>query len=136
MNDTDIIDVEVPYEGGTMVSETDLKGKITYCNRKFAEMTGYERSALIGQSHNILRHPDMPKTVFKEMWETIESGEAWKGYIKNRRNDNSYYWAVVFISPTHDEAGNRKGYIAVREVPGLQTLEEIKSKYAQLRDAE
>jgi aerotaxis receptor len=136
MSLTDTIDVEIPYEGGTLVSETDLTGKITYCNRRFAEMAGYERSALIGRSHNFLRHPDMPKAVFKEMWQTIEFGEAWKGYIKNRRKDGTHYWAVVFISPTHDDTGNKKGYIAVREVPGPQTLEEIKTRYARMRDAE
>lgn len=131
-----IIDEEVLYEGGTMVSETDLSGKITYCNRKFAEMAGYTPSELIGRSHNILRHPDMPKAVFKEMWETIQAGEAWKGYIKNLRKDGTYYWAVVYISQTHDEQGYPTGYISMREVPGPNTLKDIKERYTHMRDAE
>ena len=127
---------EVLLDETTMISETDLSGKITFCNRKFADMNGYDKKELIGKSHNFLRHPDMPKSVFAKMWETIQSGETWKGYIKNRRRDGKHYWAVVVISPTHDDNGDPKGYIAVREAPGPQTLEQIKEEYARLRAAE
>lgn len=131
-----VLDEEVPFTGGTMVSETDLGGSITYCNRLFVEMSGYEKSELMGNSHNVLRHPDMPKAIFKEMWATIQTGEPWKGYIKNLRKDGAYYWAIVYISQTHDESGYPKGYISMREVPGPQTLEKTKEDYKQMLEEE
>ena len=136
MNHPGPVEDEVLFEDGTMISETDLDGKIIFCNRRFAEMNGYDKKELIGKSHNFLRHPDMPVSVFTEMWDTIQSGETWKGYVKNRRRDGKHYWAIVIISPTHDEDGTPKGYIAVREAPGPQTLEEVKIRYAQMRAAE
>ncbi len=130
------IDHEVPYESGTMISETDLEGTIIYCNRKFARMNGYDPHELIGVTHNILRHPDMPEAVFRDLWSTIQRGERWKGYIKNLRKDGSYYWCVVYISPTLDDEEAIKGYIAIREAPGPQTLPDIKARYEKLRDSE
>lgn len=129
-------DDEVLLDESTMISETDLMGKIVFCNRKFADMNGYDKKELLGRSHNFLRHPDMPKAVFTEMWETIKSGETWKGYIKNLRRDGKHYWAVVIISPTYDDAGKPTGYIAVREAPGPRSLEDIKERYAEMRAAE
>jgi len=127
---------EIVYDGTTMITETNVKGTITYVNRKFIQMSGYAKEELIGQSHNIMRHPDMPKAVFKEMWESLKSAEPWKGYIKNMRKDGSYYWVVVFITPKHDEHGNLNGFIAARETPGAQTLESIKKSYEKLKSQE
>jgi len=127
---------ELFYDGATMITETDRKGIITYVNRKFVTMSGYAKNELIGQSHNIMRHPDMPKIVFKEMWENLKNAEPWKGYIKNLRKDGSFYWVVVFITPKHDDQGNLTGYIAARELPGPQTLEDIKKAYRQYRTEE
>lgn len=127
---------EILYDGKTMITETDKEGIITFANRKFVEMSGYDKRDLIGRSHNIMRHPDMPKSIFKEMWEQIKQGEPWKGYIKNLRKDGSHYWAVVFITPKHDPLGNLTGFIAAREIPGPVTLENVKEKYAQYKAAE
>ena len=129
-------DDEIQYDGTTMITETDKEGLITFANRKFVQMSGYEKGELIGRSHNIMRHPDMPKKIFKEMWASIRQGDAWKGYIKNLRKDGSFYWAVVFISPKHDENGNLNGFIAAREIPGEQTLETVKAKYAEYKAEE
>jgi len=130
------LEKEIFYDGATMITETDTKGIITYVNRKFVEMSGYAKSELIGQSHNIMRHPDMPKIVFKEMWAKLKCAEPWKGYIKNLRKDGSFYWVVVFITPKHDDNGNLNGFIAARELPGPQTLEHVKQSYAEYKTEE
>ena len=130
------IDEEVLYDGRVMITETDINGRITYVNRKFLEMSGYEKDELIGQPHSIMRHPDMPKCCFKNMWETIKKNETWKGYVKNLRKDGAYYWVVVYVSPKIDEEGNIIGYIAARKVPEALTLDEIKAKYGELINLE
>jgi PAS domain S-box-containing protein len=130
------IENEIAYDGATMITETDAKGIITYVNRKFIQMSGYARDELIGQAHSIMRHPDMPKVIFQEMWANLKNAEPWKGYIKNLRKDGSFYWVVVFITPKHDDVGNLSGFIAARELPGPQTLAEIKTTYAQYKAEE
>lgn len=126
------MDVEVKFEGGNMITETDLHGKITYVNRLFIQMSGYEKEELIGKPHSLIRHPDMPKCCFQSMWETVERGYPWEGYVKNLRKDGAYYWVVVTVTPKYDENGKLCGFIAVRKPPGEVTLEEIKSKYMQM----
>lgn len=130
------IDEEVFYDGRVMITETDANGRITYVNRKFIEMSGYDKEELIGQPHSIMRHPDMPKCCFKNMWETIKKNETWKGYVKNLRKDGAYYWVVVYVSPKTDEEGNTVGYIAARKIPEQLTLKEIKAKYGDLINLE
>lgn len=127
---------EIVYDGLTMITETDADGIITYVNSKFVQMTGYREDELLGHSHNILRHPDMPKVIYEELWSSLTQHEPWKGHIKNRRKDGSFYWAVVIITPKHDESGRLKGYIAIRETPALQSLETIKECYRLLKDRE
>lgn len=126
------VEREVVFDGGIMITETDLKGKITYANRKFVEMSAYDKDEILGSSHNIMRHPDMPKCCFKNLWETIKSEGSWKGYVKNLRKDGAYYWVIVYITPKYDDAGNHVGYVAARKVPETTTLEEIKETYAKL----
>lgn len=130
------IENEVVYDGLTMVTETDENGNITYVNSKFIQMTGYKKDELLGRSHNILRHPDMPKVVYEELWSSLKQDEPWKGHIKNRRKDGSFYWAVVIITPKHNEEGRINGYIALREAPSRQSLENIKECYRLLKDRE
>lgn len=81
-----------------IVSRTDLKGTITYANETFALISGYEINELIGKPHNILRHPDMPKIIFKELWRDLETKGYWKGIIKNIRKDRGFYWVYAEIS--------------------------------------
>ncbi|WP_200763740.1 PAS domain-containing protein [Nitrosophilus alvini] len=130
------VNMEVLFEGGVMISETDTAGIITYANRKFREMTGYSKDELIGSPHNINRHPDMPKAAFKQMWETIKKGEMWEGYVKNMRKDGKYYWVIVWIKPKFDENGNIVGYIAGRKVPERNMIKKIEEKYRHMRKNE
>lgn len=95
-------ETEVP-EGELIVSRTDLNGIITYANDTFAEISGYTPEELIGQPHNVVRHPDMPASVFKELWETIRQEETWSGYVKNRRKDGGYYWVYAEVSGVYKE---------------------------------
>ncbi|QKF66077.1 PAS sensor-containing signal transduction protein [Arcobacter venerupis] len=81
-----------------IVSRTDLKGNITYSNKTFAFISGYSIDELIGQPHNILRHPDMPKSIFKELWEDLKTKGSWSGIIKNKRKDDGFYWVYAEIS--------------------------------------
>lgn len=86
-----------------IVSRTDLSGKITYANETFAQISGYEVDELIGKPHNIVRHPDMPHSVFKTLWETLQRGEMWKGYVKNLRKDGGYYWVYAEVSGVYKD---------------------------------
>jgi len=90
-------EVEIP-KNELIVSRTDLHGKITYANDVFAKISGYKPEELIGKSHSIIRHPDMPKSPFKEMWETIVKGESWSGYVKNRTKEGRFYWVFAEVS--------------------------------------
>lgn len=92
-------DQEIFYDGAAMITETDANGRIVYVNRKFIEMSGFERDELIGQAHSIVRHPDMPHACFKHMWETLREGQVWQGYVKNLRKDGKFYWVVVHVTP-------------------------------------
>ena len=130
------IDEEVIFDGRSLITETDLKGIITFVNRKFVEMTGYSKQEAIGESHNILRHPDMPKAGFEGMWKLIQAGKVWDGYVKNLRKDGKYYWVDVHIVPKKDENGTIIGYIASRKVTDRKRLESTILQYKKLRDAE
>jgi len=132
----DPVDIEVPFDGGVMITETDPAGIITYANRKFREMTGYTKEELIGSPHNINRHPDMPKAAFKEMWETIKKGEYWEGYVKNIRKDGRYYWVIVWIKPKFDKNGEIIGYIAGRKVPDRNMVKRMEEKYRKMKEQE
>ena len=132
----DPVDIEVPFDGGVMITETDPAGIITYANRKFREMTGYTREELIGSPHNINRHPDMPKAAFKQMWDTIKKGEYWEGYVKNIRKDGRYYWVIVWIKPKFDENGEIIGYIAGRKVPDRSMVKRMEEKYRKMKEEE
>ncbi len=92
-----LIESEVP-ENELIISRTDLQGKITYANDTFAEISGYKVEDLIGKSHNIVRHPDMPSVVFKELWETLQQKKQWSGIVKNMRSDKGFYWVKAIVS--------------------------------------
>lgn len=99
-----------------LISETDDKGIITYANDSFCEISGYSKEELIGQPHNIIRHPDMPKEIFEDIWDTIKSGNSWRGKIKNKTKNDDYYYVDAHISPIYEDNENTilKGYLAVR----------------------
>lgn len=119
--------------GETLVSVTDLKGRITYCNPSFVRVSGYAREELLGQPHNIVRHPDMPQEAFRDMWETIQAGLPWTGLVKNRRKDGDHYWVCANATPMKD--GDRiTGFLSVRTQPSRQDVEAAEALYARLRE--
>lgn len=119
-----------------IVSKTDAKGRITYANRIFMDIAGYAEHELLGVQHNIVRHPDMPRSVFKLMWETLQSGHEFFGYVKNMASDGSFYWTFANVTPTRDRRGNIVGYYSVRRKPRAQALAAIAPVYAQMLASE
>ena len=119
-----------------LVSQTDIYGTIIFANDRFCKVAQYSREELIGQPHNIIRHPDTPKEVFKQMWSTIQSGNIFKGTIKNLAKDGSAYWVDVTVSPITDETGKIVSYLAVRFDITDKILAEIafKEREAELLD--
>ena len=101
-------------DNSTLVSKTDSKGIITYVNDMFCKISGYTKEELIGKSHNIIRHPDMPKEVFKDLWKTIQNGKVWHGIVKNLKKNGDYYVVDATITPIFDHNGNIIEYIAIR----------------------
>jgi len=115
-----------------IVSKTDLKGKITYCNEIFMKFANLKRSELINKPHNIIRHPDMPKAAFFKMWETVKGGQVWNGLIKNLRKDGLYYWVETEILPILDDENNITGYIAARKPASRKDINETQEVYKKI----
>lgn len=116
-----------------IISETDEKGKITFCNDYFVEISGYSKDELIGQSHNIIRHPDMPKIVFKLLWETIGKGGNINAVVKNLAKDGRYYWIFTEFETKKDaESGKIIGYSASRKTISKHVVEIIADLYRVL----
>jgi len=128
-------DEEYRFEEGVIVSETDLRGIITYANRKFCEIAGYSREELVGKPHNIIRHPDMPRQAFREMWETIQQDKEWTGLVKNLRKDGRYYWVKTYIKPVYKE-GKKVGYIAARKPATPGEIQEVERIYRAMKAEE
>lgn len=126
------IDKEYLYEGNVIISQTDLNGIITYANRMFCEISGYSVDELVGQPHNILRHPDMPTAAFAKMWETIQGGQVWNGLVKNLRKDGLYYWVDAEILPIVDNNNSVTGYIAVRKQASRKDVSENEELYKKM----
>ncbi|MBB4305364.1 PAS domain S-box-containing protein [Rhodobium orientis] len=128
------VDEEIFFaDDDIIVSKTDLKGRITYANRVFLDVAGYLEKELLGQPHNIIRHPDMPRAVFKLLWDTIADGREIFGYVKNLARDGRYYWVFAHATPSFDPAGNIVGYHSNRRVPDREILTNtIEPLYADL----
>lgn len=113
----------------TITSETDTKGIITYVSEPFIEISGYSKEELIGQPHNIVRHPDMPSEVFKEIWDTIKSKKVWQGNVKNKRKDGKLYWVKSIIFPILDHNNDIIGYKSIRlDISDTKKLEDMVNK--------
>jgi len=127
-----VTDIETPYpDGRLIVSRTDPTGIITHVNRSFVDMSGYSEEELIGAPHSILRHPDMPPAAFKDLWDTVEKGETWQGYVKNLRKDGGFYWVKATVIPNIRD--NRLvGYTSVRRKPSRKKVEECAALYPTL----
>src|SRR3990172_1748850 len=126
----------VMREEDFIVSMTDTKGRITYGNRIFIEFSGYSEAELLGSQHNIIRHPDMPRAVFKLLWDTIQSKNECFAYVKNMAKNGSFYWVFTNVTPTFDLAGNITGYLSVRRKPRLSGIQAITGLYAAMLEAE
>ena len=131
-----IADQEVPFpEGKLIVSRTNEEGIITHGNQSFVEMSGFTEDELIGQPHHILRHPDMPKAAFKDLWDTLARGEKWSGYVKNLRKDGAYYWVLATVV-ANIRGGEVTGYTSVRRKPSRERIAECIELYRQMRQEE
>lgn len=131
-----VTDIETPYpDGKLIVSRTDPEGIITHVNRAFVEMSGYSREELINQPHYILRHPDMPRAAYKDLWDTVKAGKKWYGYVKNLRKDGGYYLVYATVIP-NVRNGEVVGYTSVRRKPSRRKIEEALALYAQMRQEE
>ena len=128
-----VADQEVPFpEGKLIVSRTNEEGIITHGNQSFVEMSGFTEDELIGQPHHILRHPDMPKAAFKDLWDTLARGEKWSGYVKNLRKDGAYYWVLATVV-ANIRGGEVTGYTSVRRKPSRERIDECIEQYHQMR---
>ena len=131
-----VTDIETAFpEGKLIVSCTNTEGIITQCNQAFVDMSGFTREELIGQPHCILRHPDMPKAAFADLWATVQAGNKWRGYVKNLRKDGGYYWVHAVVVPNVRE-GKVVGYTSVRRKPSRTKIESIIPVYADLKAKE
>jgi len=119
-----------------LVSKTDLKGKITYCNQIFMKVAGYTEEELLGRPHNIVRHPDMPKIVFKLLWERIQNKEEIFAFVKNKTKDGGFYWVYANVTPSISANGDIIGYYSVRRKVNENNLHKVEDLYAQLLEKE
>ena len=116
-------------------SQTDLNGKILDVSSAFAQMSAYKKEELIGQSHNIVRHPDMPKSIFKEMWDDLKIKKYWRGEVKNKKKDGGYYWVDAVIEADYDLDGNHVGFHAIRQdITSKKEADALKLNLEKLND--
>jgi aerotaxis receptor len=115
---------EYVFEGKVAISQTDLKGNITFVNRKFCEISGYTLDELINSSHSIIKHPDVEESVYEKMWKTLSSGQVYNGMLKNLRKDGRYYWTDIEIAPILDKKGQTTGYISVSKPSPRKNIQE------------
>ncbi len=116
-----------------IVSKTDLRGRLTYANGLFCRMAGYRESELIGQPHSLIRHPDMPRCVFRLLWDTIEDRREIFAFVKNMASNGDHYWVFAHVTPSFDVKGEMIGYHSNRRVPDRQVIETaIIPLYAEL----
>ncbi len=115
-----------------IISKTDIKGKITYCNEIFMDMSMMSEKELLGKPHSIVRHPDMPKAIFKLLWERMQNKKEIFAYVKNLSADGSFYWVLANITPSFDTNRNTIGYFSVRRKPDKKALEVINPLYQEM----
>ncbi len=113
-----------------LVSETNEKGIISFANDDFCKIAEYSLDELMGQPHNMVRHPDMPSKAFKSLWDTVQAGEIWTGYVKNATKSGGYYWVYATVYPFESCDGS-KGYLSCRRKPSQANIDEAEKLYAQ-----
>ncbi|WP_020653117.1 methyl-accepting chemotaxis protein [Massilia niastensis] len=122
-------------EGQSIVSKTDVKGRITYVNPSFVEVSGFSEAELLGKAHNLVRHPDMPPEAFADLWDTLKKGEPWTGLVKNRRKNGDFYWVVANVVPVK-QGGEITGYMSVRTAPTREQVRAAAELYRRIRAGE
>ena len=123
-------------EDEIIVSKTDPRGVITYANHVFQRVSGYTEAELLGQPHNMIRHPDMPRCVFRLLWETLQSGQEIFAYVVNLSRNGGHYWVFAHVTPSFDDRRNIVGFHSNRRVPYADALPKVKDLYARLLDEE
>ncbi len=128
----------IMHDDDFIVSKTNIKGQITYANSTFMRYSGYKQSKTYMHQHKLVRHPEMPKTVFHLLWQTIKAGKEFNGYIKNMHQDGSFYWVFANVTPSFSTGNNRDiiGYYSVRRKPKAEALSVIKPLYKKILQAE
>ncbi|CAG9247031.1 Aerotaxis sensor receptor protein [Paraburkholderia unamae] len=133
-NNQPVTQQEFDYPASQMlVSATDLKGRIQYCNPAFIAVSGFTKEELIGKAHNIIRHPDMPAEAFADLWDTVREGRPWTALVKNRRKTGDHYWVRANVTPV-SEQGTVVGYLSVRVKPTREEIRNAEALYAQMRE--
>jgi len=119
-----------------IVTKTDLKGHITYANEGFLDISLLDEKNTLAQAHNIIRHPDMPKAVFRLLWDTLKKGDEFFGIIKNMSSDGGYYWVFANVTPSYDNSGKVIGYFSVRRAPNKKLIKIMSNLYQEMLQAE
>ena len=128
-----VTDIETEYPiGRLIVSYTDTNGILLHANKAFIDISGFTKEELIGQPQNIVRHPDMPKAAFKDMWETIQGGKTLYVYVKNLGKDGRYYWVYATVVPSFNPEGKIVAYTSIRRMPSPEKLKEAQEYYKTL----
>jgi aerotaxis receptor len=131
-NNQPVTQRQIPYPSGKyLVSKTDLKGIITYANETFVELSGFAREELIGQNHNLVRHPDMPPAAFADLWRTVQQGLPWRGIVKNRAKNGDHYWVKAFVVPVR-ENDHTVGYMSARSEPSTAEISAAEALYQSI----
>lgn len=125
-------DGEVLYDDLYLLSETDEKGVITYVSESFAGIAGYSREEMLGQPHNMVRHSDMPRAAFKDLWESVQKKGFWTGYVKNLRKDGRFYWVFATVLKRIDQKGNIN-YVSIRIKPSREEVEKAEKLYQTMK---
>ena len=122
-------------EGSTLMSTTNTHSHITYANSAFIDASGYKEESLLGEPHNLIRHPDMPAEAFGDMWFTLQQGETWTGLVKNRRQNGDHYWVRANVTPVYQNE-TLTGYISVRNIPSREEIAVSEKRYEKVRNNE
>lgn len=115
-----------------LVSQTDERGIILFANDDFCKIAGYSIDELVGKPHNIVRHKDMPRAAFKDLWSTVKAGKVWNGYVKNSTKNGGFYWVYATVYPMHDTVRQARTYMSCRRKPSRQEIEEAQNLYKTL----
>ncbi len=130
---TDSSNETVLSETDTLISITDPRGNIKFANKTFCRIAEFASDELVGEPHNIVRHPDMPKSAFADLWKTLKEKQIWQGYVKNRRKTGGFYWVKATVFPILDSSGNIVGHISLRTKPTRESIERAIPIYRRLK---